>query len=695
MSTVVDPPLSIGVIAKRAQTRLDARLFAEAEPDLKRLAMAMPETVGVLKLLMAVESILGRIGAAGRRCRWLFTLAPDDLNLVRNAISLPLEADLPPDNIRRLLMSEPGIARAYAVLGAGTDRRWADGRIKAAIVEPTDPDFLALAAAHHLDRGTPGRARERAQRALCLNPATVDGYLILAERIRSAGDPQSGLALAERALMINRSVPEAWITVAICAHRLARSDDARDAMGSAMVLRPRDAAYAARAATLLPHIVMSCDEMSETRERIDKLVDQDGFDPIVNPVQQVGTVPFALAYHGINDRALLQRLCGFYRRVCPSLTMTAPHIGRARRPGRRRVAFVSEFFRNHSVFNMTEGHLRMMDRTEIEISLVQIGYLPAETNALIGEYADRVMTVPADLDAVRRALAELELDVLIFADIGMTAMSYFLAFARLAPLQVVLPGHPVTTGIDTVDVFFTSAWMEPEDYGEHYSETPHRVDGLAVAYAAERIRYQPVARGEVGLPGSGALYLCGQMPFKIHPDFDRMIGDILTRDPAGVVALFDAPGDFLNIGTPLMRRIRAANADRPAVMDRLRVLPRLSLERYIGLMKAADVVLDTVHFSGGNTTMQSLALGQPLVALPTSMMRGRVAAAPLHAMGLEADLLATSGDDYVERAVRIATDEDLARDLRSRLADASPTLIDSDAGARSLTTLITTGTPTG
>src|SRR3546814_15601682 len=76
----------------------------------------------------------------------------------------------------------------------------------------------------------------------------------------------------------------------------------------------------------------------------------------------------------------------------------------------------------------------------------------------------------------------------------MTPISYFLAFGRYAPLQIVLPGHPVTTGLPSVDVFFTSRWMEPPDCRAHYTEIPHQVDGLAVAYPRERIAHDPADR---------------------------------------------------------------------------------------------------------------------------------------------------------------------------------------------------------
>lgn len=43
---------------------------------------------------------------------------------------------------------------------------------------------------------------------------------------------------------------------------------------------------------------------------------------------------------------------------------------------------------------------------------------------------------PRDLDLARRAVAQEALDVLVYPDLGMEPLTYFMAFARLAPVQV-------------------------------------------------------------------------------------------------------------------------------------------------------------------------------------------------------------------------------------------------------------------
>lgn len=66
------------------------------------------------------------------------------------------------------------------------------------------------------------------------------------------------------------------------------------------------------------------------------------------------------------------------------------------------------------------------------------------------------------LQTAREAIAALQLDVLVYADVGMDAFATGLAHGRLSPVQVAFWGHPGTTGLSTMDYFITSDLFEGE-----------------------------------------------------------------------------------------------------------------------------------------------------------------------------------------------------------------------------------------
>src|SRR5207237_3736353 len=133
---------------------------------------------------------------------------------------------------------------------------------------------------------------------------------------------------------------------------------------------------------------------------------------------------------------------------------------------------------------------------------------------------DRYVAVPEDLQAVRRAIEDARLDVLFFADIGMDALTYFLAFWRLAPLQLTTWGHSSTSGIDSIDGFVSAAALESNEAQEHYSEELLKLPAFYNPGYRRPVMPAPRSRGELGLPDDGPLYLCPQFLFKLHPLFD-------------------------------------------------------------------------------------------------------------------------------------------------------------------------------
>eukprot|EP01033_Poteriospumella_lacustris_P003389 gene3388-2508_t len=64
-------------------------------------------------------------------------------------------------------------------------------------------------------------------------------------------------------------------------------------------------------------------------------------------------------------------------------------------------------------------------------------------------------------------------DVVLYPEIGLDALTYFAAFARLAPVQAVWLGHPDTTGLDTIDYFLTTkTTTAPAPHPKHKTTAP-------------------------------------------------------------------------------------------------------------------------------------------------------------------------------------------------------------------------------
>jgi predicted O-linked N-acetylglucosamine transferase (SPINDLY family) len=155
--------------------------------------------------------------------------------------------------------------------------------------------------------------------------------------------------------------------------------------------------------------------------------------------------------------------------------------------------------------------------------------------------------------------------------------------------------------------------------------------------------------------------MCSQAPFKLHPDYDPVLDAILRGDPRGRVL-------FIRSQIPewteqLMTRFRRT---MPETVQRIQFLPHQGGQDYLHLLAVCDVLLDTTHFGGGNTTFKAFSVGVPIVTLPGEFARGRVTSACYRKMGV-LDCIATDREDYVRIALRLGKDPDWRQQVKSRI----------------------------
>ena len=466
-----------------------------------------------------------------------------------------------------------------------------------------------------------------------------------------------------------------WESLGIAEQAAGNIDAALQAYRRANALAPSSARQA-KLATAISPIPASRAAIAAERERMQRVLDEMLAGDIGNesdPLHARLWTNFYLAYHGENDRDLQIRTAALYRRICPSLDYVAPHCAQpsAPRVAKIRVGLISQFFRRHSIGRTSSGFFAQLSRDHFEVIAIFVDAPVAdEVSQAILRDADRAVVVPKDLHRARTQISALQLDVLFYQDIGMEPFTYFLSFARLAPVQCVSFGHPDTSGVPNVDYFVSNDLYEPEGAPQHYSETLHLLHDLgSLAYYERPLLREPrKSRAAFGLPNDRPLYLCPQNLFKVHPDMDDLLAAILRRDPRGVVALVG--GRVRNWSQRLRERWIST---MPDVQQRIVFLPRMDPDSYLHLIACAEVMLDTVHFNGMNTSLEAFAVGTPVVTLPTAFQRGRHTQAMYRKMGL-GELVARDAAGYVDLATRLANDRDFRTHTSSRILERNAAL---------------------
>ena len=436
------------------------------------------------------------------------------------------------------------------------------------------------------------------------------------------------------------------------------------------------------AASVLPVVYDSAMDVATWRRRLtDRLDALIADDATVDATKSLVPTSFFLAYHGQNDLDVMQRL-GQICRGSELVTRRKEPL-RPRSDGRLRVGFLSAYFRDHTIGRLNLGRIKHLDRTKFEVTVLSASSREDSVAAQFRAVADRNCPLPRNVEAARAAIADQDLDVLIFTDVGMDSLTATLAWSRMAPVQCVGWGHPDTTGSPHIDYFLSSELLETADADAHYSEQLVRLPLLGTYFerpVVSLLSGMALATGWQSEPAASAVplteerkaerhsYLCPQTLFKFHPDFDEVLAGILSADPLAEIVLLE--GRVEHWTNQLQQRFEKT---LPGGTRRVRFLPALPRDEFLNLLADADVVLDPLHFGGGHTSYEALAVGTPVVTLPGEYLRSRITQALYHKMGFM-ELIVATPQQYIAMAVHLGIDSAERRRISNRILETCPVL---------------------
>lgn len=397
---------------------------------------------------------------------------------------------------------------------------------------------------------------------------------------------------------------------------------------------------------------------------------------VENPMQTFNRTPIHLVWHHQNTKPIQAAYVQAHRAVVPSLNWEAP-VRKTPSRKRPRVGIISRFWQPNHVVGRSLHALFNHETDIIEPVLLQTTPVPHARDP-----NTNIVGIPIHLARARETIAELDLDVLLYPELGLDALTYYLSYARLAPVQAALPGHGMTSGTTTIDYYLTGRhWEIPGDISGHYTERPIKLDFPPWYFIPEATVGDTSVRETLGLPPQAKIYLCLHSIYKYHPDIDGMIARVLALDPhAHVVILCNPEDPWWNV---LWKRLNVLGENAKRIVG----VPRLNRSRYVGLVQSADVVLDAPHHSCGVTAYETLYMGVPIVTLPSEFMRGRMTSGICELMGAP-ELIATSAEDYAQRAVRVANEPAERAKIKHRLLAEREAIVGTPARAAGLFTVL-------
>ena len=523
------------------------------------------------------------------------------------------------------------------------------------------------------------------RKAVALKPDFADAHNNLGTALKDLGLYEEALANYRRVLELRPGFAEAHSNLGVVLKDLGQLEAAVASYRRALELQPQLLQHAIYAHLQLPVIPETPGHIAEWRERYQKgiaaLMHMPG--TLDEPGDKLGGISFYLAYHNADDRTIMEALCRLFRARVPDLTMIAPHVQSWRPPAEReqriRVGFLSEFLFDHTIGKHYQGFIRHLDRKRFEVVVIHgCKSKPDTFRQNLDATADKVLMLPAKLKNQQQAVAAEKLDILFYPDIGMAPSTYFLAYARLAPVQATSWGHPDTSGLDTMDYYVAAVSNEAEDADANYTERLIRLNRLPCFYYQTPASSIPqLSKAELGLPETGILYGCLQALFKLHPDFDAVLAAIAEGDPTGHLIL---PEGKYTTWTELLKARWAKTF--PILLERAVFLPRTTWDRFMAIMAQMDVLLDPLHFGSGNTLYDAMVCGTPVVTWPGRFARGRNVAAAYRQMGVADAPIAQRLEDYAPLALALGRDAERRSALRAASLAASQHLFEDMQAVR-------------
>ncbi|MEA5420523.1 glycosyl transferase family 1 [Spirulina sp. CCNP1310] len=533
----------------------------------------------------------------------------------------------------------------------------------------------------------------------------VQGYFQL-------GRPHSRRYYLQLAVQAYPEDPRFWFDLVFDALHDHRFTEAKNWAEQAAQVLPHDYTFRILKHLLVPMLYDNEEEITHHHQRYQQGLKQLIAETVLATAEQCQealggmsrVTPFYLAYQGINGRELQTQYGDLVHSiVAANFPQWVQPLYSHGSTSRIKVGYVSAYFYAYSGTLWLKGWLQQQDHRQFEIYGYDLGHGEDDMAKTCQACCDHWHIFNGNwIDAAAQIYAD-QLDILVFPEIGMDGPTLVLGAMRLAPVQAVAWGHPVTTGLPTIDYFLSSILMEGENAQDHYREQLIQLPNIGVAYPRPVIPdldpHPPAPsprRGEgeedqspspslgegfrvrviQSMPSNTVLYLCGQAPFKYLPQYDWIF-------PAIARAVPQAQFLFLRgelIRQRLIRAFAREGLEIRQFCQFLRVGDRLD---YLALHQGCDVYLDTFDWSGGNTGLEAIACGIPIVTCPGEFMRGRHTDSFLKMIDMTATI-AANPQEYVDIAIRLGHDSQWRQAIKQELKAKRGSLYDDPDCVRGL-----------
>ena len=470
------------------------------------------------------------------------------------------------------------------------------------------------------------------------------------------------MAAYDRALELKPDLAEAWFGRGRTYSRMDRDQDATDAQSQALALKPDfPEALFGRAVSYL-----------ETNRDRDALADLDkalalrpDFEAAIT--YRIFVLEFAQGV-GIEEQQAARRYWWQHVGAKFAEQASVPHAN-SRDPNRRlKLGYVSGDFRFHSAALAFRPMLASHDKRQFEVTCYSTLKAEDDFTEHFRANADRWRNVVqlSDEEFCEQVRAD-EIDILIDLS-GFTTGDRLAAFARKpAPIQV--SAGATGTGLPTIDYLLSHPVICPPAIRPHFAET---IVDLPTVMTIVQL---PEGFGPTDPP----MLTNGYVTFgvfnratKVSDDVLALWARILHAVPRSHILMKHYGFDEAETRDRMVKKLESFGI----TADRVAFLGKSMRGDHLKAFKDVDISLDPFPHNGGISTLESLQMGVPVVAMLGNAITSRAAGAILASVGLD-DWVSDNADGYLAIAAKFAGMPEYLKKMRYEIP---ARLLNSPAG---------------
>lgn len=518
------------------------------------------------------------------------------------------------------------LRRANKLIASGTPQLALQALMKVFNQYENNSAYLVSVARAHEHTGKPRQAVEYYYRATVVDPNNFHALTILGERLQDTASQPEGRALFERALLINPDYEEALIL----------------SIGGAL-----------RSADL--------NDRSHLIERLRHFI---SIEPqLFYLIKAAYWAPFL----SIDDTLERQIWATIEKTIRKKIKIPPRHSPpRTRKRSKLRIGYASPNFGNHPIGHVTKSLYGTHDRELFEVYLYSSKKRPDDNSAyesIIRESCEKYIDISAmDANRVQTKIKEDEIDILVDLNGYMRDPKIIEVFAgRPAPVQVYWLGHGGGLGLSFYDYVIGDNAVTPPEEDDRYVESIARLPVTWCPTDTHEISDEGLSRGDFGLDERAFVFCAFCNPIKIDPEVFQTWMQILRSVPGSQLWLRRDANPTIEVNLKAFAEKQGIEKERLVFADRLP-----DKQYHLGRHRLADLYLDTFTVNAASMALDALWAGLPILTRPGLHFCSRISAGFLEVLGLS-DMVCTTTQEYINRAVYFGTNPDAIKAVKDRL----------------------------